>query len=91
MERGTLVRRFGLNVRRCRQQKGWSQARLAIEADLDRTYVTEIESGRRNPTLEVVQKIAGALALDVRVLFAPTDDGDDPFSDGAQPDATSGG
>lgn len=50
--------RLGLNVRRLREAKGWSQEDYADRAGIHRTYVSDIERGRRNPTVTVVEKLA---------------------------------
>ena len=50
--------RLGLNVRRLRETKGWSQEDYADRAGIHRTYVSDIERGRRNPTVTVVEKLA---------------------------------
>lgn len=50
--------RLGLNVRRLREGKGWSQEDYADRAGIHRTYVSDIERGRRNPTVTVVEKLA---------------------------------
>jgi len=47
-----------------------SQEQLAERAGLDRTYVSGVERGRRNPTLDVLQRLANALGSDLDVLFA---------------------
>ena len=47
----TLVERFGIAVRRQREAQGWSQELLAERADLNRSYVGEIERGRVIPSL----------------------------------------
>lgn len=46
------------NMRRLREQKGWSQEQYAFEAGIHRTYVSDIERGARNPTIAVVEKLA---------------------------------
>lgn len=51
--------RLGLNIRRLREAKGWSQEDYADRAGIHRTYVSDIERGRRNPTVTVVEKLAG--------------------------------
>ncbi len=51
------------NVRRIRKSKGWSQEKLAEMADLDRTYISGIERGLRNPTVEVLQRLAESLGV----------------------------
>lgn len=56
-----LVAAFGLVVRRARINKGLSQEALAAKAGLDRTYVSSLERGRRNPTLTTQERIASAL------------------------------
>lgn len=60
---------FGKNVRLAREKKGWSQDRLSEESGLHRTYISGIERGVRNPTIEIVQQIAMALDVDVPDLF----------------------
>ena len=52
---------FGRNVARIRSQLGLSQDELAEKADLDRTYVSGIERGLRNPGIKAVLRIARAL------------------------------
>lgn len=44
-----------------RLEKGWSQEAFAHEADLHRTYVSDLERGARNPTIAVIDKLANAL------------------------------
>lgn len=46
-----------------------SQEAFAHKAGLDRTYVSGVERGRRNPTLEVLYRLADALEVEVRDLF----------------------
>lgn len=57
----SLIQVFGRNVRAARKEKGWTQEQLAFEAGIKRAYLSEIEGGKRNPTLDVVEKIAAAL------------------------------
>ena len=65
--------RFGANVRRLREAKGLSQEAFGFAAGIDRTYVSGIERGARNPTLTVAQKFADGLGVPLWRLFA-----DDP-------------
>ena len=58
-----LAEIFGRNVRKARLEKGWSQEHLAFEAELQRTYISEVETGKRNPTLDVVEAIARVLEV----------------------------
>ena len=55
---------FGDRVRQLRQEKGWtSQEAFAHHVGLDRTYVSGIERGRRNPTLDIIVKLAHGLGV----------------------------
>ena len=62
---------FGAAVREHRERRGLSQEELGFEAELDRTYVSGIERGVRNPTLTTIWKLAEALgATPSRLLKA---------------------
>jgi DNA-binding XRE family transcriptional regulator len=52
-------------VRRVRENQSASQEKLAEWAEIDRTYVSMIERGKRNPTLEIANRLA--VALDVKL------------------------
>jgi transcriptional regulator with XRE-family HTH domain len=56
-----LVTRFGLAVRAARREQGLAQEQLSDAAGLDRTYVSGLERGHRNPTLVTQERIAVAL------------------------------
>ena len=62
-------RRVGLNVKRFRAERGLSQEELAFECGLDRTYVSGVERGVRNPTVVVLEKIAKALEVATSLLL----------------------
>jgi transcriptional regulator with XRE-family HTH domain len=64
-----IKKKFGERVKNLRIEKGWSQEKLALTADLDRTYVPSIEKGERNVSITVIQKIADALSVDITDLF----------------------
>jgi transcriptional regulator with XRE-family HTH domain len=68
-------REFGGRVKELRAARHWSQEDFAHRANLDRTYVSGIERGRRNPTLDVIHKLADTLGIPVADLF-PTADSD---------------
>ncbi len=55
--------RLSGNMRQLRQMKNWSQEELAHQSGLHRTYISDLERGARNPTIEVVDKIAVALSV----------------------------
>ena len=60
---------FGQHVKKLRQQAGMSQETFADKCGLDRTYVSGIERGIRNPTLEVIEVIARGLDIELNHLF----------------------
>ena len=60
-QRHQTLTRSGLNVRRRREAIGLSQEALAEKADLDRTYISGIERGTRNPTILSAARVAAAL------------------------------
>jgi transcriptional regulator with XRE-family HTH domain len=62
--------RLGANLRRLRHSKGMGQEKFALEFGIDRTYVSGIERGTRNPTITVVQRLADALGVPIAELFA---------------------
>jgi transcriptional regulator with XRE-family HTH domain len=64
-----IVRALAVRIRNFRHEKGWSQERLAEEAQLHRTYLGGIETARRNPSLRNLIRIARALGVAVRELF----------------------
>lgn len=61
--------RLGRNVRRYRQELELSQEAFAHEADIHRTYVSDIERGERNPTVLIVEKLAKALKVSASQLL----------------------
>ncbi|MDX5629605.1 MULTISPECIES: helix-turn-helix transcriptional regulator [unclassified Brenneria] len=61
---------LGQRVKALRLQAGLSQEAFAEKCGLDRTYISGIERGIRNPTLEVLYIIAIGLHTDLATLFA---------------------
>jgi transcriptional regulator with XRE-family HTH domain len=59
----------GANVRRARQRAGFTQEQVALQADIDLTYMGGIERGRRNPTIMVLARIADALGVEPAELL----------------------
>lgn len=64
-----IKKKFGERVKLLRIDKGWSQEKLALEANLDRTYIPSIEKGVRNVSIIVIEKLAQALKVDIKDLF----------------------
>jgi transcriptional regulator with XRE-family HTH domain len=61
---------FGNAIREIRKRRGISQAALAEECRLDRTYISGIERGQRNPSLTNILKIAAALGTPASQILA---------------------
>lgn len=61
--------RLAKNLRRLRQQKGWSQEQFAFEAGIHRTYISDLERGARNPTITIIEKLAKALGVKAGALL----------------------
>jgi transcriptional regulator with XRE-family HTH domain len=67
---GQMRWRFARAVRELRTERGWSQEELADRAGLHRTYVSGVERGLRNVSLDNIEKVATALDVRVSHLFA---------------------
>jgi transcriptional regulator with XRE-family HTH domain len=66
MKAGALVAR---NIRRLRVGRGLSQEALAVDAEIDRTYVSRLERGLENPSVAVLERLAKALSANIEELF----------------------
>jgi len=64
-----LRERVGLNIRNERNFRGLSQEQLALSADLDRSYISEIELAKFSASLDVLERIANALDIDPQELL----------------------
>ena len=65
----TINKQLGYRIRYLRQNKGLSIEALALEAEINRNYLGDLERGMRNPTVVVLNKIAKALDVDLSTLF----------------------
>ena len=59
----------GKRIKFLRNQIGISQEELADRADIDRTYITSVECGKRNVSIVNIEKIAKALGVTLSKLF----------------------
>lgn len=60
---------FGLVVKELRIKKGISQERLALDSNIDRTYIGDIEKGTRNVSLEIIEKLCTYFQIPISKLF----------------------
>jgi CheY-like chemotaxis protein/plasmid maintenance system antidote protein VapI len=70
MQTSEPKKHFGAAVRSERTRLGLSQEILAERASLHRTYITDIERGARNLSLETISKLSSALGVSIEALFS---------------------
>ncbi|EAM9239496.1 XRE family transcriptional regulator [Salmonella enterica] len=66
---GSIKKMLGNRIRELRRETGLSQEDFADKCGIDRSYMSGIERGVRNPTLEILWAISGGLGLDLSQLF----------------------
>jgi transcriptional regulator with XRE-family HTH domain len=59
------------NIRRLRNERGWSQQDLAFEAKVRQAFVSSLEHAKANPSLELLDRVAAAFDLSVADLLSP--------------------
>jgi len=64
-----IKEKFGLKVRALREDKKFSIEHLANISNVDRNYISDIEKGQRNVSLEIIEKILTALDSDFATFF----------------------
>jgi transcriptional regulator with XRE-family HTH domain len=64
-----LKEKFGHKIKELREQKGHSIEYLANIANIDRTYISDIEKGKRNVSLLIIEKLSKALEVNIQELF----------------------
>lgn len=67
---GNVSEQFGVVVRQLREARGWSQERLAGRAELNRSYMGEIERAAAMPSLATAVKLAHALEVPLSQLIS---------------------
>ncbi len=65
----TINKQLGARIRYLRTQKNMTIEDLALEAEINRNYLCDLERGTRNPTVVVLNKIAKALEINLSTLF----------------------
>lgn len=64
-----IYHQLGKRIIYLRKKKNYSSLQLAINADINKNYLNDLENGRRNPSLMILRKIAIALEIDLSELF----------------------
>ena len=65
--------KVGQRIRVLRKELGLSQEALAYKSEVDRTYMTDVENGRRNVSIEILEKIIKALEVSFSDFFNSKD------------------
>lgn len=60
---------LGMRIKFLRNERGWSQEDLALEANINKNYLSDLENGRRNPSLDILERIANAFGMSLSELF----------------------
>lgn len=68
-----VVQLLGKKVRHYRKLKGMTQEQLAHEAEMERSYVSDLERGTRNPSVRALGRIAEALGIEPHLLLMAPD------------------
>ena len=61
--------KLGKNLKKIRLKKRMSQGDISRKLNMDRGYISSVENGRRNPTIETLEKFANALGVSVDELI----------------------
>jgi len=61
--------KVGQRIKQLRNELGISQEALGLKADVDRTYVTDVENGRRNVSVEILDRLIKALGVSISEFF----------------------
>ena len=64
-----IVEILGNNIRNLRKERNWTQEQLAEKAEISVPYMTQIELGKKQASLETVENIAKALSVSIDELF----------------------
>ena len=64
-----LLKKIGKNIRLLRKKAGLSQIDLAVAVGIDRSYLSEIENGRRNMTIMLLQNLSTVLSVDLQDII----------------------
>ena len=64
-----IKKKFGEREKLLRKNQEMSQEKFALKIDMDRTYLASVESGKRNVSIENIEKIAKGLEISLEELF----------------------
>ena len=64
-----IQKKFGLAIKKLREETGLSQEKFALSIGMDRTYYASVEAGKRNISIQNIYKIAEGFNISVSALF----------------------
>lgn len=64
-----ITEKIGLRIKELRIELGYSQQELSYRSNIDRTYITQVENGKRNISIINIEKVAKALGVSMKELF----------------------
>ena len=70
MSNENITVRFGLRVRMLRKQKGWTQVQMADALGIDRSYISDVERGKKNVSLPTMEVIALGFEISLSKLLS---------------------
>lgn len=65
----SLQAQFGKRIAYLRSKRGWSQMECALEANIHKNYLSDLEQGRRNPSLKILIRLAHVFDMDLSELL----------------------
>ncbi len=70
MSNENITVRFGLRLRMLRKQKGWTQVQMADALGIDRSYISDVERGKKNVSLPTMEVIALGFEISLSKLLS---------------------
>lgn len=65
----SIQQKYGIVIKELRNSTGLSQEKFALQIGMDRTYYASVESGKRNISIQNIEKIANGLAIPISDIF----------------------
>ena len=65
----TIQVQLGMRIKYLRTLRKWSQEDLALESNINKNYICDLENGRRNPTVEILERLCQAFGITFSELF----------------------
>lgn len=65
----TIDKQLGMRINYLRKKAGWSQEELSFRSNVNKNYLSDLERGRRNPSLKILERLAVAFGLTLSELL----------------------